>query len=302
MSITMKIFLSIGLPIYNGEEFLEKKLSSVLTQTHENFELIISDNASTDKTQEICKKFQNLDKRIKYFRQNNNIGPIKNFGFVLNQAKYNYFLWTSVDDFLDPTFIEKNLHELEKNSSLVASVSKIGTNHYLDRHQKTNDQKYYEFIKKIRNLIRPRQFLSLTGKYEEKTRTYLKKSSCMMIYSIFRTESLKKSFFEKSFLGNDWAICLNILKFGELNVIDEILIYQYERGLTGKGMISSIKAHDEKSSFILPWYPFTKWCMKNLGIKFIFRNIDYFIQLNIEGFTSLTIDFFYSLFYYKKYY
>ena len=61
--------VSIGLPVYNGEEFIVKKIESILSQTFKDFELIISDNNSTDKTAEICKKFELIDKRIKFLVQ-----------------------------------------------------------------------------------------------------------------------------------------------------------------------------------------------------------------------------------------
>ena len=76
--------VSIGLPVYNGERFLKVKLDSILQQTHTNFELIISDNASTDKTENICIEYKNKDNRIKYFRQEKNFGVTLNFEFVLS--------------------------------------------------------------------------------------------------------------------------------------------------------------------------------------------------------------------------
>ena len=79
--------LSIGMPIFNGELFIHQAIKSILAQTFTNFELIISDNASTDSTREICEKFAKQDNRIRYFRQESNIGIHKNFNFVLKQAK-----------------------------------------------------------------------------------------------------------------------------------------------------------------------------------------------------------------------
>ena len=83
--------LTIGIPIYNGEKFVRDKLENILSQTFSNFEIIISDNASTDKTQEICNEFLKNDKRIQYFRQKTNIGGIQNFIFVMSKAKTEYF-------------------------------------------------------------------------------------------------------------------------------------------------------------------------------------------------------------------
>ena len=68
--------VSIGIPIYNAEEFLIERINSIINQTYKNLEIIISDNASTDTTEKICKKFAEKDVRIKYIRQKNNMGAI----------------------------------------------------------------------------------------------------------------------------------------------------------------------------------------------------------------------------------
>ena len=83
-NLKSKNFLvSIGLPVYNGEKFLKKRIDSILNQTYENFELIISDNASTDNTRKICESYTKQDSRIRYVCQQKNIGAIENFKFLL---------------------------------------------------------------------------------------------------------------------------------------------------------------------------------------------------------------------------
>ena len=78
--------ISVGIPVYNGEKFIRKSIESVLRQTYRNFELIISDNASTDSTSDICTEFLTKDSRIKFVRQDKNMGPIWNFNFVLSTS------------------------------------------------------------------------------------------------------------------------------------------------------------------------------------------------------------------------
>lgn len=98
--------VSIGMPVYNGEKYIRKALDSLLAQTFTDFELIISDNDSTDKTRLICEEYCDLDKRIHYFSQPKNIGPYNNFLFVLNQASGKYFMWAAHDDYWDSNWIE----------------------------------------------------------------------------------------------------------------------------------------------------------------------------------------------------
>ena len=78
--------LAIGLPVYNGAEFLGEALTALLGQTYEDFELIISDNASTDATEEICREFAGRDARIRYIRQARNIGSVPNHNIVFTES------------------------------------------------------------------------------------------------------------------------------------------------------------------------------------------------------------------------
>jgi glycosyltransferase involved in cell wall biosynthesis len=98
--------VSIGLPVFNGESFLQESLESLLGQTYEDFELIISDNASTDSTPDIVAKYKALDPRIRYFRQPRNIGASENFLFVLSQARAELFMWASHDDIWEENWLE----------------------------------------------------------------------------------------------------------------------------------------------------------------------------------------------------
>ena len=91
--------VSIGLPVYNGAKYLRKTLDCLLGQTFSDFELIISDDGSTDETEEICKEYVQRDSRVCYFRQSENFGmPVKNFQFTLSQATGEYFMFASHDD------------------------------------------------------------------------------------------------------------------------------------------------------------------------------------------------------------
>lgn len=99
--------VSIGLPIFNGDQFLCRRLESILGQTYKNIELIISDNGSTDTTEKICKDYLHKDKRIRYIRQKKDMGILWNFGNILNEAQNNFFVWATVDDIWEPNFLEK---------------------------------------------------------------------------------------------------------------------------------------------------------------------------------------------------
>ena len=104
--------VSIGMPVFNGEKFICEALDSLLAQTFTDFELIISDNASTDGTEAICGEYAAKDSRIRYVRQAENLGPAANFKYVLDVAVGEYFMWAAADDLWAPNFIDKCRHML----------------------------------------------------------------------------------------------------------------------------------------------------------------------------------------------
>lgn len=282
--------ISLGMPIFNAESFLRQRLDSILNQTFTNFELIISDNASTDSTQRICEEYSKKDKRIRYFRQTKNMGVTYNFNFVLEQASYEYFIWVAADDLILPKFLEENIRSLELNKNYIASISKIES-YTNSRNDDPIDRHFSSFVKKLRKTFKSMGVNPISGSYEKKVRTYLTKSTCQIIYGVFRTESLRKSIIQNPFVGNDWAIILNILRYGDFNVIDQVLMYEFEGGITAGGIINSIHHYNYNLlKIIFPWYPFTFWCARNLGSKIFIKNIDFFFRLNLEGVISLSID------------
>lgn len=98
--------ISIGLPVYNGEGFLSRAVESVLSQTYENLELIVSDNASTDGTDQVCREAAASDRRVRYTRQARNVGVTRNYVACVNAATAPLFKWIAADDYLDPRFVE----------------------------------------------------------------------------------------------------------------------------------------------------------------------------------------------------
>ena len=117
---TLKPKITVGLIVYNGEEFIANAIESLIRQTYKNFEVIISDNHSNDKTEEICKKFCKFDNRLKYIKQEYNKGMLENHNFVLEKANGDYFIWMSHDDIFQPEFFSTCLKEFQKDKKLTS--------------------------------------------------------------------------------------------------------------------------------------------------------------------------------------
>lgn len=113
--------LSVGLPVYNGQNYLSKSLDALLAQSYSEFELIISDNASTDGTEEICRHYAAMDPRIRYLRQPRNIGAVPNHNFVLREARGELFKWASHDDLYGPDLLARCVEALEAHPNVVLS-------------------------------------------------------------------------------------------------------------------------------------------------------------------------------------
>lgn len=117
-------FVSIGMPVYNGERYIRQALDSLLAQTFTDYEIVVSDNASTDATGVICREYEKRDSRIRYVRQPKNLGAARNFKYVLDQAT-GYFMWAACDDVRSPDFIEINLRFLQRHPDFVASTCPV---------------------------------------------------------------------------------------------------------------------------------------------------------------------------------
>ena len=119
--------LSVGLPVYNGENYLAESIEALLGQTFGDFELIISDNASTDGTADICRHYESQDPRIRYFRQAHNIGGAPNHNYLVEKARGELFKWASHDDLYARDLLQRCVDALDKFPNIVLAHSWTAT-------------------------------------------------------------------------------------------------------------------------------------------------------------------------------
>ena len=290
--------ISIGFPVYNGELFLKKALDSLLNQTYSNFELIISDNNSTDSTQRICQEYAKNDKRIQYIRQEKNIGASSNFYFVLTKAKRKYFMWAAVDDHWDTNFIQKNLAVLQCNSNVVCSISKIDTYGFSDNDIIKHDIPTVNYPKFLKSFVKNRRkklicaSFPISGSYSKKIRSFLKNpGASSRFYGLYRTNQIKECYIKKPFIGVEFAISLNLLKLGDFFELGEILFHRFDSGWSTFGIINMAKQTNSNFfGIVFPWTRFNSWCLKNIGLKNILKNFDIYARMNIGGTFFVGVD------------
>jgi glycosyltransferase involved in cell wall biosynthesis len=271
--------ISIGMPVYNEENRLRERLESIDDQSISNFKIIISDNGSTDKTQEICEELSKKDKRIMYIRHEKNKGGFWNFDFVLRQAKTKYFVWASGDDIWSKEFLEKNIEVLEKNENIVGS---IGETSVFNRIKNPSTNKIE--IKVLRNTKKFQYAHPVSGDKHKKIKFLLNYAMSAPVYAVYRTNKLQKAIksIETMWMW-DLAVLVNIIKEGDFEVIESAFLHKHQTERS-----TSVIEYMKKGKFSLIQIlflnvPFTFWCLKNLGLKIFLKNFVYFIKLNMEG-------------------
>jgi glycosyltransferase involved in cell wall biosynthesis len=275
--------VSIGMSVRNGEKRIRRAVESLLSQTHNDFELIISDNASTDSTPLICNEMAKKDRRIRYIYHMKRKSMLDDFNFLLKQAKNEYFFWAAADDVWKIDFLEKNLRVLESNDKLVGSV---GLDRLFDESTEaaiTDPQ-----IATSKFPLYERDVFAVQGSYKNKIRPYLAyfPKDAMML-ALYRTERLRKRMVKHMVLNWCTTVILNVLHEGDLHVIDEVLMYKYVHGVsttTNSYIQLALKYKVNVFEIMIGLYvPFTFWCIKNIGIMAFMENFSWFFRLNLKG-------------------
>jgi len=117
--------LTIGLPVFNGARFFAKTLESLLDQRYRAFSILVSDNCSTDETPAICRHYASIDRRIRYVRQDRNIGAVANYNFTFRASEGRYFKWAAADDVCHPDYLLACIDALESDPELVLCHSRV---------------------------------------------------------------------------------------------------------------------------------------------------------------------------------
>lgn len=263
----MKPLVSIGMPVKNGfinktknEINLFKSLNSVLNQSYDNLEIIISNSHSTDETKDFIEKASRLDKRIKIFDQTNNISAAQNFEFVFKKANGKYFKWQAQDDIISLNFIEKNLIFLEKNQDYICSSSKFyWEDNEREIYSADLDENLYKRLKKFFNI----RFCSHN-----------------VFYGLIKKEYVSKTrYLSRDYLAWDWMFDLELLLHGKFKTISEGYMILGAKGISKLPNFLKEERFNNKIIYrYLPFYEFTK----DLIMKTIFLdNLSIYQKISI---------------------
>jgi glycosyltransferase involved in cell wall biosynthesis len=204
--------VSIGLPVFNGEKYLEEALNSILGQTYPDFELIISDNASTDRTQQICRSYAAKDSRVRYYRNKRNLGASKNFNSVFFLSLGEYFKWAAYDDVLAPEFLEKCINILDHDPSIVLCYSKTGS---IDEHGALVGARDYKIrINSRKPHVRFGDLISI------------RYPCAHAIFGVIRASKLNITPLMGNYIGSDRNLLAEIGLIGRIHKIPECLLFR----------------------------------------------------------------------------
>ncbi len=207
---TSKPCISIGLPVYNGENFIEETINSLLNQTFTDFEIIIYDNASTDATESICREYALKDKRISYYRSASNLGAAKNYNRTFKLAKGKYFKWAGHDDICEPEFLEKCLRIMESNPDIVLCYPKA----YIINEEGENKGIYTENLNNLAEKPHQRfyKLLETYGWYH-----------ATQAFGLIRSDSLRKTSLIGNYAQSDRVLLGELALYGKFAEVPEFL-------------------------------------------------------------------------------
>ncbi len=217
--------VSIGMPVFNAEVYIADALESLLAQSFTDFEIIISDNASTDATESICQQFLARDARIRYERQHANLGAIRNFNHVFELSRGKYFKWASHDDVCLPSFLEKCVNVLERDSSVVWCHTQSGK---IDQHGTvlTRNDPRAENLAHSSEANLPRKYFDSQRRYRRFQGVLLGTNWCVDSYGLIRADALRQTSMLPACYGAEKVLMGALSLLGHYQEVPETLFFQ----------------------------------------------------------------------------
>jgi glycosyltransferase involved in cell wall biosynthesis len=253
----MEELVSIGVPVKNGFEGklrnnlnLEKAIKSILNQSYKKIEIIISNDCSTDNTEEYLTTIAKIDNRIFLYNQKKELGLGPNFRFVLEKSTGKYFKWNAQDDIISKDYIKNNIKFLQTNPSYIASSSKFS--------YENNLNKFYSYDLDKNLYSRINNFFDIRHISHNLTHSLIRKKY------IFKTTD-----FTNDYWAIDWIFDLELLIYGKFKTIKKGYVIFGMKGLSKKKEFFFRKSYKKKWIYkLIPFYEL----MKILFLKTIFVN------------------------------
>ncbi|MBY0420869.1 MAG: glycosyltransferase [Parvularculaceae bacterium] len=222
--------VALAMPVYNGERYVGGAIKSALAQDYSDIELIITDNASTDATEEICEDAAAKDARVRYVRNPRNLGAAPNYNRGFELADGEYLKWCAHDDLLSPNFVSSCVAALERVPDASLAFPRTICIDPDDRPIDGPDQDETPALLDQRPERRFYRAITLGG-------------TCFPIFGVFRTAHLRRSTLHRSYYGSDRALIAEAALLGKLLRVDDAVFYNREHPTRSIRMVD----HAERS-------------------------------------------------------
>jgi len=203
--------VTIGVPVYNGQKYIRFALDSLLAQTFPDLEVVVTDNCSKDATPHIVRDYAARDLRVRYVRNNTNLGPARNYNRCIELARGGYFKWSSADDVCAADFIEKCVKVLDADPSVVLAYPRTSI---IDTEGKEVSRYGYEL-----ELSDPRPYVRLARLLHVNHKMH----GAHELYGVMRTEALRSTPGMRMHVRGDSALLARIALLGRLQRVEEYL-------------------------------------------------------------------------------
>ena len=220
MNQTNKPLVSIGLPVFNGEDFLESSIDTLLSQSYQNIEVIVCDNASTDKTQLIVERYCSKDARVKYHRHKKNLGAALNYNSTFDMSSGKYFKWAAHDDIIDEDYIEQCVMAMEGDDSLSLVQPLTGQ---IDGNGTVTGHLYTSHDTVIPNTTSNRELYRILIQ---------DKGAWVRIFGLIRSSVLKNTPLIDNYVGSDLTLLGELGLNGNVRDIDSVMFWRREHAET----------------------------------------------------------------------
>lgn len=270
--------VSIGLFIYNAAKTLRTAIDSILDQSFEDFELVISDNASTDDTEKICREYAQKDSRIRYIRQQTNQGASRNLQIVFEEARCEYFMWAAHDDIRSLDYLELNLRFLQSHPDYVASTSPVMSEGNapdpigmadISLDQETGEERFLACLETWR--------------------------ACGRFYSLMRRQPIEtcKALKGEGYVGSDTALILELAMKGKFKRLEQGYVVLGRQGVSGSGNLFRVFRKSIRH-WLFPMYElgaaiweqsasFSSWSRLRIALVIVTMNLMTFLhQFKLE--------------------